>query len=65
MSTYEEFMIIINIALLIIAILNYTNKKSPDTSLNRVSGLFSLFFHRINQVINQFLSSAPLSICFL
>ncbi len=27
MSTYEEFMIIINTTLLIIAILNYTHKK--------------------------------------
>ena len=27
MSTYEEFMIIINTVLLIIAILNYTHKK--------------------------------------
>lgn len=27
MSTYEEFMIILNVALLIIAILNFTHKK--------------------------------------
>ena len=27
MSTYEEFMIILTVGLLIVAILNYTNKK--------------------------------------
>lgn len=31
MSTYEEFMVIINVALLIIAILNYTHKKVSST----------------------------------
>lgn len=27
MSTYEEFMVILTVALLIVAILNYTHKK--------------------------------------
>ena len=40
MSTYEEFMIIINVALLIIAILNYTHKKIAVLPLVSVERLF-------------------------
>ena len=30
-STYEELMIVINVSLLIVAILTYTNNKNKDT----------------------------------
>ena len=40
MSTYEEFMIIINVALLIIAILNYTHKNSRPAPLVSVERPF-------------------------
>lgn len=40
MSTYEEFMIIINVAILIVAILTYTHKKQRPGS-----GKVRRYFH--------------------
>ena len=40
MSTYEEFMIIINVALLVIAILNYTHKNSRPAPGKRRTTIF-------------------------
>ena len=44
MSTYEEFMIIINVAILIVAILTYTHKKQRPGSgkVRRYSNRFIL-----------------------
>lgn len=40
MSTYEEFMVILTVALLIVAILSLTHKKQPSCSLAMTGRLF-------------------------
>ena len=46
MSTYEELSLIISVALLIVAILNYTHKKeSCEQDSPPVAGAQSAFFH--------------------
>lgn len=54
MSTYEEFMIILTTALLIVAILNMKNKKQPFAS-GKVNGYF-LAIHKPEEATTPRLS---------